>query len=38
MPFSVELDITNTDELAHQTSASQAAADWRPDVGTKVTF
>ena len=31
MPFSVELDITNTDKLARQPSASQAAAGWRAD-------
>ena len=29
MPFSMELDITSTDELARQPSASQAAAGWR---------
>jgi hypothetical protein len=29
MPFSVELDITGTDELAPQPVAWQAATDWR---------
>ena len=31
MPFSVELDITGTDESARQPWVSQAAAGWRAD-------